>query len=400
MKYMGIWEASLGGWGGIQEGSPILANIPDKITRLPNSKIIPRVDEMGSFGFWNYVNEYLSSCGFDFLKVDVEYSVEAAVSGCVPAGTAAKGAHHGMEASVGLYFDGACINCTGMGHELLWNSPVGMVNRNSADFIYGKPETMRKFVTTNIYNSFWHSLFYHTDWDMMWSKSETSKMNMVMHAISGAPVYLSDPLGLSERENIIPLCLDNGELLKCDDYAVPTKDRLFVDPMTENVAVKAWNTIKESGVVGIMNVDTEGRTIQDHFKASDVHGIAGEKFIVFDWFQKTAEVCGREDVHKFELVPYDALLYIVSPVMDDIAVLGDIDKFISPAIVSSRVDSGNSHMFVLKQGGRFAFYTEYAFEAYVNNQKREAVQMDHYFVVDCSDVEGKVFVTIKTGLQV
>lgn len=395
MKYMGIWEASLGGWCGIKADSPMLIKIPDRITRLPNSKIIPRTDEMGSFGFWNYVNEYLSNCGFDFLKVDVEYSVEAASSGYMPVGAVAKGSHYGMEGSVGLHFDGACINCTGMGHELLWNSPVGMVNRNSEDFIPTKPETMRAFVTANVYNSFYHSKFYHTDWDMMWSKSETYKMNAVMHAISGAPIYISDLLGLSERENIMPLCLDTGELLKCDDYAVPTEDRLFVNPMTENVALKAYNIVKESGVIGVINVDAENRTVRDSFKASDIHNINGDQFVIFDWFGKTAEISDLDGEHKVELAPYDAELYIVSPVMDGIAVIGDIDKFISPAIVESRADSGTSHMFILKQGSKFAFYTEKAFEVYVNNKKADVIEADNYYVVDCTDISGKVFVTIE-----
>ena len=135
MKYMGIWEASLGGWSGVTEDSPLLTKIGDTIVKLPNGMIIPKTDEMSCFKFWNYANEYLSNCGFDFLKVDVEYSIEAATNGYSPVGSTVKNTHQGMEGSVGLHFDGACINCTGMGHELLWNSPVGMINRNSEDFI-------------------------------------------------------------------------------------------------------------------------------------------------------------------------------------------------------------------------------------------------------------------------
>lgn len=395
MKYMGIWEASLGGWSGVNKNSPLLTKVGDKLTKLPNGMIIPKPDEMSCFGFWNYVNEYLSNCGFDFLKVDVEYSVEAATNGYTSVGSAVKNSHHGMEGSVGLHFDGACINCTGMGHELLWNSPVGMINRNSGDFVPNKPETMRGFVTMNVYNSFYHSQFYYTDWDMMWSKSETAKMNIVMHAISGAPVYLSDPLGISERENIIPLCLDDGQLLKCDSFAVPTKDRLFVDPLTQNVSLKAFNTINESGVIGVINVDKQGRTINDTFKVSDIHNIKGDKFVVLDWYNKAAKISCQDDEHKFELIPYDAQLYIISPIVDNLAIIGNIDKFISPAIVDTRIDNGNSHIFILKQGGKFAFYTDKDFEVYVNNEKAEASKQDIYYVVDCESIRDKVSLTIK-----
>lgn len=395
MKYMGIWEASLGGWGGIAENSPIHTKNSNKIIRLPNGMIIPKTDAENCFGFWNYANEYLSDCGFDFLKVDVEYSIEAATNGYEAVGNVVKNTHHGMEGSVGLHFDGACINCTGMGHELLWNSPVGMVNRNSNDFIPGEPETMRAFATDNVYNSYYHSKFYHTDWDMMWSKSETSKMNTVLHAVSGAPVYLSDPLGISERENIIPLCLNDGELLKCDDFAHPAKDRLLVDPMTENVALKMFNTSKECGIIGVINVDSQGRTIKDSFKVTDVHNIKGDKFVVFDFYSKTFKITDRNEEHTFELVPYDAGLYTVAPFVDGLAVIGDIDKFVSPAIVDTRIDNGDTHIFILKQGGRFAFLTEREFDVFVNGEKTNVNKYDNYYVLDCSYVDGKVNVMIK-----
>ncbi len=394
MKYMGIWEASLGGWAGVVENSPIHSKLSDKMVRLPNGMLIPKTDAENCFGFWNYANEYLSDCGFDFLKVDVEYSIEAATNGYEAVGNVVRNTHHGMEGSVGLHFDGACINCTGMGHELLWNSPVGMVNRNSNDFIPGKPETMRAFSTDNVYNSYYHSKFYHTDWDMMWSKSETSKLNTVLHAASGAPVYISDPLGISERENIIPLCLEDGELLKCDDFALPTQDRLLVNPMTENVALKMFNKSKECGVIGVINVDKEDRTIKDSFKVTDVHNIKGDKFVVFDFYAKKAKISDRNEEHKFELVPYDASLYTIAPFVDDLAVVGDIDKFISPAIVDTKIDNGNSHIFILKQGGRFAFATDKVAEVYVNNEKVSTEKDGILQIVNCADIKGKVNVTI------
>ena len=89
----------------------------------------------------------------DFLKIDVECQAETTMHGRKSVGETARESIKGMEASVGLYFDGACINCTGMGHEMLWNRPVGMVNRNSADFEYFNVKSMMAFVNNNIFQS-------------------------------------------------------------------------------------------------------------------------------------------------------------------------------------------------------------------------------------------------------
>ncbi len=395
MKYVGIWECYSGGWRGIDPESRIAREMQDVTMTLPNNMVLPKVDEMGSFGFWNRRHDYLNRCGFDFIKVDVECNIETCTHGSRAVGLAAKGAHYGLEGSMGLYFDGACINCTGMGQESLWNRPIGMVNRNSADFLPKVVKTMNKFVNDNIYNSYYHSYFSATDWDMMWSSgSGTAKMNTVLHAICGGPVYLSDPHGLSDAEVIMPFCLSDGRLLKCNGFAQPTEDRLFRNPQTEEVSAKAWNLSGKCGVIGVFNTNDCEKNIKDCFRVSDVKYIEGDKFIVYDWQKKTAVISDREQVHSFALEPYDAALYIIAPFENDIAVLGNIDKYISPACIEAEIISENTITYVLREGGRFAF-SGTASEVLVNGASTAVEEYENYCVVDCSKFRNKTIVQLE-----
>ena len=143
-----------------------------------------------------------------------------------------------MDGATALYFGGALINCTGMGHECLWNRPLGIMNRNSEDFIQTEPESMRGFAMNNVYNAFYHSAFCYLDWDMMQTYGGTAPINIVLHAFSGECVYFSDHVGKTVPQIAKAYADSKGKLYKCDRAANPTYDRLFVNSRKENVLLK------------------------------------------------------------------------------------------------------------------------------------------------------------------
>ena len=394
MKYVGIWECESGDWYGIEPDSELEKNNPELFLRLKNGYVIPRPDEGGSFLFWNEMHKYLSYCGFDFVKVDTQCNIEGCTSGAYPIGEAANGIHSGLEGSVGLYFDGACINCTGMGHADLWSRSVGMINRNSEDFVATDINTMSKFINENIYNSFYHSHFCAADWDMMWSKSETTELNVVLHAVSGSPVYFSDPLGMSDKDVIMPFCLLNGRLLKCDGYANPTRDRLFLNPMTQDILSKCFNFSKDSAVIALFNTNQSKKKIKDSFKISDADGIEGESFVLYDRKTKTAVLSKKEEEHKLTLDPDTARLYIATPFKDGIAALGAVDKYVCPAIIEDRIIAKNTQSFVLSEGCIFAFSADCPVSVTVNGAPAETEKDGVLLKVDCRAGAGRVIVSI------
>lgn len=395
MKYVGVWQCYAGGWNGISPDSPITQNMADIVEKNDMGIIVPRTDEEGSFKYWNTRNEYLAKCGFDFSKVDVECSISGFTNDLKPVGRTLREAFKGLEGSVGIYFNGACIHCTAMGPEFLWSRTVGMVNRNSVDFNPADPKSMKEFVYDNIFNSYYHSLFCDLDWDMMWSDSPTTKLNIVMHSLSGGSVYLSEPVGKSNRENIIPFCLSDGRLLKCDNAIMPTEDTLFADPINKEKTLKAWNRQQSSGYLGIFNIYEGEKELNDSFKISDVYGIEGDEFIVYDWFGKSSFISDRETEYKFSLKPFDANMYVITPYINDIALIGNIDKYVSSAVIENIVYNDGSVMLILKEGGKFAFAAEKTAEVTANGIKISAEKQDNFYIADCSDMNDRVILTIK-----
>ena len=394
MKYVGFWECYGGGWNGIEPDCEITSQHGDTIDIFPDGSIYPKTDEAGSFIYWNRRHEHLNRCGVDFLKIDVECQAETTMHGRKSVGETARESIKGMEASVGLYFDGACINCTGMGHEMLWNRPVGMVNRNSADFEYFNVKSMMAFVNNNIFNSFYHSYFSVTDWDMMMSANDTTRMNVVLHAICGGPVYLSDRPGETVADTILPFCLSDGRLLKCSGYAMPCEENLFVNSRNEKYPLKAWNMCGQNGVLALFNVFDGEEAIDCEFKISDIHNIKGDKFILYDWFGKKTVVSDCNTVHKITIKPYEAFLFIAVPIENNIAVLGDKEKYISPAVIEKRIVNDDTLVLVLKEGCRLCFYAETEPAVTVNGKTSEVQKDGSMYIVDCSNINGNVIVTV------
>ena len=395
MKYVGIWQCYTGGWNGMAPDSPITQTMADIIEKNNMGIIVPRTDEGGSFRYWNARNEYLAKCGFDFSKVDVECSISGVTNDLKPVGRTLKEAFRGLEGSVGIYFDGACIHCTAMGPEFLWSRTVGMVNRNSVDFNPADVKSMKQFVCDNIFNSYYHSRFCDLDWDMMWSDSPTTKLNIVMHSLSGGCVYLSEPAGRSKRENIMPFCLSDGRLLKCDNAIMPAEDSLFADPIHCENVLKAWNTQGDSGYLGIFNLYEGEKTISGRFAVDDIHGIAGDKFLVYDWFSKKSFLSDKETRHEVSVEPYDAKMYVATPYRNGIALIGNIDKYVPSAVMENVIYHDDLIMLGLKEGGQFAFAADEPLQVSANGVKIDVVKHDHYSVADCSGIKGKVILTIE-----
>ena len=395
VKYAGIWECFSGGWTGIAPDCEITAHMPEVVEALHSGMIFPRTDEAGSFLFWNRRHEYLYNCGFDFIKADVESNLEACIHGNKAVGKAAGDTCKGLEASLGLYFDGACIHCTGMGQEELWNRKVGMVNRNSADFDPQDVSTMNDFVNDNLFNSLYHSQFNVTDWDMMWSDNPSTKMNTVLHALSGGIVYLSDPIGRSNPEIIWPFCRKDGCLCRCDGFAYPTQDCFFTDALTEKILLKAQNHVKDCGVLGVFHVNKEGGRITDTFRVADMDGMDSGEYLLYHWYEKNWILTDAKEVHSITLDSYDAALFLAAPVKNGLAVLGNIEKYIAPAVIENRIENEAGTILTVSEAGTFAFYAEKEREVFVNGMKREYRRENGFCTVDCSDIAGNCIIMLK-----
>lgn len=397
IAWVGVWQCFMGYWSGIHPKSSLTADMKEYLFKTNSGYIIPRFDEEGCMKFWNIWNDYLSKQGVDFVKTDVENALAAYTYNHASVGKTAHESHRGFEASVDLFYDGACINCTGMSHESIWNRFSGAINRNSSDFIPTDIETMPQFVYDNICNSFYHSLFYYTDWDMMWTNSPTTKLNTVMHAVSGSLLYISDKVGETNPSVVMPFVTAEGLLLTCDDYGVPVHDSLFVNPTKEKVLFKAQNCSGESGVEGIFNLCKNTESICGNVSPSDIKYFsktAADEYLAFSWYSKNVQRVKYNEQIEISLPPYSAELYTFYPVKKDLTIIGLIDKYIPQAAVIKQAGNEMRKIIHLADGGNFAYRCDRKHEVFANGNKVCAKNNGEYMTIDCNEYHGDIIIEI------
>ncbi|XVF40895.1 hypothetical protein PTKIN_Ptkin01aG0153600 [Pterospermum kingtungense] len=104
------------------------------------------------------------------------------------------------------------------------------------------------------YNSLWMGQIIQPDLDMFQSNHVWAKYHAGSKAICGGPVYLSDSLGCHNFEVIKKLVYLDGIIPKCQRYALPTRDCLFINPWFDKKSIlKLWNFNKYGDVIGAFN---------------------------------------------------------------------------------------------------------------------------------------------------
>lgn len=348
---VGMWHPTTGYWAGIDPDGEAYAELKDYLIESADGRYIHDCDKLKAYGYYSTIHDYFRNCGVDFVKIDNQ-SVYNLYREVKPIGEAARGIHDAMEASVGQHFDGTLINCMGMASEDMWNRTVSAVSRCSNDF---QPEDKAWFVnhiTQCAYNSLIQGQFHYCDWDMWWSDDGQAVKNSVLRAISGGPIYVSDKLDRSRREILAPLALDDGRILRCDKPAMPCADCITEDPTANGKIFKLMNTASGSGVVAVFNLDAQNRPVVGTVSPSEIEGLEGEEFAVYEHFSGELKILSREQSFEICLENVDEFkLYIISPVIDGFAVIGRTDKFISPATVKAM----RGKEIELVEDGRYAY---------------------------------------------
>ncbi|OAY81768.1 Stachyose synthase [Ananas comosus] len=109
------------------------------------------------------------------------------------------------------------------------------------------------------YNSMWMGRTIQPDWGMFKSDHPCAKFHAGSRAISGGPVYMSDSVGSHNFDLIKKLVFPDGTIPRCQHFALPTRDCLFKNPLSDGKSIlKIWNINKFGGVVGAFNCQGAG----------------------------------------------------------------------------------------------------------------------------------------------
>lgn len=82
---------------------------------------------------------------------------------------------------------------------------------------------------------------------MFQSTHPCAAFHAASRAISGGPIYVSDTVGKHNFDLLKTLVVPDGSILRCEYYALPTRDCLFEDPLHDGrTMLKIWNLNKVS----------------------------------------------------------------------------------------------------------------------------------------------------------
>ena len=337
---VGIWHPTTGYWHGInplgklakEQGDLLEYTIPSP--KGGSSRLIHSFEEKKIEKYYDRQHDFYKECGIDFAKVDNQGNTQTYSYLRYSIGEASRNLHEAVEKAARKYYDGALINCMGMPIENFWNRGHTNVNRFSGDFM---PEDRKWFIKHLLqcsYNSLTQGAVYTGDWDMWWSDDEQAKKNAVLRSMSGGPIYMSDELGRSVREVILPTVFSDGRILRLEGPAVPTEDCAFEDATQNGRIFKVFNRVGDCGVLAAFNLDEEEREVTGTVSPADADCDSDGRYCVYDWFSGTAEVLEVDDVLSLRLKNYDDFrLYIIAPIKRGKAIIGLREKYMAPAAV-------------------------------------------------------------------
>lgn len=207
IQHVAVWHALLGYWGGISSTGDLAqtyktVQIDRADSNLNGPMTVIAKEDVGKF--YNDFYRFLSDCGIDGVKTDVQYMIDTWVS--------AKHRRELTEAyldswiiSALRYFSIKAISCMSQAPQLLFlqqlpqNRPA-MLARNSDDFYPDIPESHPWHLFANAHNALLtQHLNILPDWDMFQTDHEFAGFHAAARCLSGGPIYITDTPG---RHNI------------------------------------------------------------------------------------------------------------------------------------------------------------------------------------------------------
>ncbi|CAI9760352.1 unnamed protein product [Fraxinus pennsylvanica] len=277
VKYVYVWHALAGYWGGVRPGgdgvehydsklaypisSPgVQSNEPCEALNSITKNGLGLVNPEKVFNFYNELHSYLASSGIDGVKVDVQNILETLGAGHGGRVKLAQKYHQALEASISRNFpDNGIISCMSHNTDGLYSAKRTAVIRASDDFWPKDPASHTIHIASVAYNTVFLGEFMQPDWDMFHSLHPMAEYHGAARSVGGCAIYVSDKPGQHDFNLLRKLVLPDGSILRAKFPGRPTRDCLFSDPARDGKSLlKIWNLNDFNGVVGVFNCQGAG----------------------------------------------------------------------------------------------------------------------------------------------
>ena len=353
IPHVGIWFPTTGYWNALDpdgEAKELMAYL----THDRKGRLVPDPTPEKVFGLYDLFCSRIRSWGCDFVKIDNQ-SFHGYFRGIKPIGQTARAFQTAIDSTTGSNFNGALINCMGMTSECMFNRRSSAVSRCSDDFMPESREWFAKNILQCAYNGLLQGQYYVNDWDMWWTDDEQAKKNSLCRAISGGPIYVSDKIGRTNPEILLPLILSDGRILRPDDSATPTLDCLIGNPTETGRIFKIRNRVGANGLVAVFNIDAQNRAVSGTLAPTET-GVAGGDYAYYEYFTGEAGILHKGEKLEITLENNDTFrLYTFMPYRKGTpAVIGLLDKYVGIKAVLNATD----RFVTLREGGKIGFISE------------------------------------------
>ncbi|KAK9104394.1 hypothetical protein Scep_021238 [Stephania cephalantha] len=279
-----VWHALCGYWGGLRPDIPgfppsrvIKPKLSEGLQMTMEDLAVDKIVNNGvglvspelAHQMYEGLHSHLERVGIDGVKVDVIHLLEMLCEDYGGRVELAKAYFKALTDSTRKHFNGNgviasmehCNDFMFLGTEAISLGRVGddfwsaetSGDPNGAFWLQGC------HMVHCAYNSLWMGNFIQPDWDMFESTHPSAEFHAASRAISGGPIYVSDKVGKHNFQLLKRLVLPDGSLLRCQYFALPTKDCLFEDPLHNGkTMLKIWNINKYTGVLGAFNCQGGG----------------------------------------------------------------------------------------------------------------------------------------------
>lgn len=369
LKWMGLWHCYYGLWNGIHPNHELGPQAARGLVTTSRGKILPGDGPGGAGAFYRPFLQSVKNAGFDFVKIDVQAEYLKHADGLD------NPVRHNTKCSEAL--EQACrqtglelINCMAQGAVNIQNTRYSAVTRCSIDYKMGDAAMGKSHLLQSYANTLWLGQTVWPDHDMFHSTDPASaRLMAVSKAVSGGPVYLSDPADKLNPEHIMPLVWSDGLLLRPLAPAVPLPDSVFLDALNEDRLYRVISPLPhQSAAVVLYNLkhpspETPVRgkiSLNDYrhaaalLKGGQAKGYAQlspEGIAVYSAEGGRALTPDRPDLD-VDITGFRDRLFIMAPIVRGWAVIGRGDKFLSPCAVEGTPEyAENSLRFRIKEAG-------------------------------------------------
>lgn len=399
VQMFGVWHTLAGYWQGVSPHGPLakqyrIEQSASPLRRadgseLPHGNAIAP-DDAARFYYDFYA--YLRRCGVDLTKVDNQNAQANFAQSPNNRCEMVTRYQQAFQGAAWTYFLGNTIHCMSNRNDVAYNMSATTVWRNSDDYFPRQDDSHQFHVFCNAMNNLWSGLFALPDWDMFWSGHESGAFHAAARAISGGPVYVSDRPGEQNFDLLKKMCTSDGMVLRCNQPALPTRDRLFTDCLHEDRLLKVFNRNATAGVLGLFHCrwhdePSQRKPITDQYHISDIPTLAAQRCAIFHHQSGQLQISDPQQQHDITVEFRDFELLTMVPLIDGVGLLGLVDKFNgSAAIRSQQWLDPCTVQWELRDGGRIGLVCEHDIHS---------VTVNHHTVTP-SQVDGSAYWIIQT----